>query len=163
MSESHSTREIHFRFAPAAAVRQFCSASVALPMKFSSPIRQERSSSASSQRRPREFSARAFFLLALGLAVFAFAVYSPSLKFQFILDDHRFTSDPRIQEAGHLWDYFANYVWAQFTGAPPSFYRPIFLVWMRLNFLINELSPWGWHLLSIAKHISVALLLGMLA
>jgi protein O-mannosyl-transferase len=132
-------------------------------MKFSGSIRQERRSSRASERRPRGLSARAALVLALCLAVSAFAVYSPSLKFQFILDDHRFTSDPRIQEAGHLWDYFANYVWAQFTGGPPSFYRPMFLVWMRLNFLINELSPWGWHLLSIAKHLSVGLLLGMLA
>ena len=108
-------------------------------------------------------SARTLFLLAACLTLLAFAVYSPSLKFQFILDDHRFTSDPRIREAGHVWEYFANYVWAQFTGGPPSFYRPIFLVWMRLNFIINELSPWGWHFLSIAKHLSVALLLGVLA
>jgi hypothetical protein len=48
------------------------------------------------------------------------------LGFQFILDDHRFAADPRIQQSGHVWDYFANFVWAQFTGAPPSFYRPMF-------------------------------------
>lgn len=150
-------------FAPAVVVRQFCSASAVPPMKFFSSIRQERSSSRPSERGTRGLSARTVFLLALCLAVLVFAVYSPSLKFQFILDDHRFTSDPRIQEAGHLWDYFANYVWAQSAGGLPSFYRPMFLVWMRLNSIINELSPWGWHLLSIAKHLSVALLLGILA
>lgn len=98
------------------------------------------------------------FLLAVGVAV----LYSPSLQFQFILDDHHFTADPRIQESGHIWDYFANVVWAQFTGGPPSFYRPVFLLWMRLNFLLSGDSPWGWHLLSIAKHILVAALLGIL-
>src|SRR5215469_3457858 len=46
-------------------------------------------------------------LLCLG-----FAIYIPSLKFDFILDDHGFTADPRIQESGHLPDYFSNYVWA---------------------------------------------------
>ena len=93
-------------------------------------------------------------LLCLG-----FAIYIPSLKFGFILDDHRFTSDPRIQESGHFFDYFSNYVWAQFTGGPPSFYRPVFVVWMRLNFLLSELSPWGWHFLSIAKHLLVGIAL----
>ena len=83
-------------------------------------------------------------LLCLG-----FAIYIPSLKFDFILDDHRFTGDPRIQESGHFPDYFSNYVWAQFTGGPPSFYRPIFVSWMRLSFIFAELSPWGWHLPSI--------------
>lgn len=93
-------------------------------------------------------------LLCLG-----FAVYIPSLKFGFILDDHRFTGDPRIQESGHLPDYFSNYVWAQFTGGPPSFYRPVFVLWLRFSFMIAELSPLGWHLLSIAKHLLVGIML----
>jgi hypothetical protein len=96
------------------------------------------------------------------LLAVTFAVYYPSLKFSFILDDHRFTADPRIQESGHVFDYFSNYVWAQFTGGPPSFYRPVFLLWMRLNFLVSELSPWGWHLLSIAKHAMVGIVLAFL-
>ena len=93
-------------------------------------------------------------LLCLG-----FAVYIPSLKFGFILDDHRFTGDPRIQESGHLPDYFSNYVWAQFTGGPPSFYRPVFVLWLRFSFMIAELSPLGWHLLSIAKHLLAGIVL----
>ena len=36
-------------------------------------------------------------LLGIGLAV-----YGRSLKFDFILDDHRFTGDSRIQESGHI-------------------------------------------------------------
>lgn len=98
-------------------------------------------------------------VIFLSIAVTA---YYPSLNFGFILDDHRFTADPRIQESGHIIDYFTNYVWAQFTGGPPSFYRPIFLVWMRLNFILSGLSPWGWHLLSIVKHLAVAVVLGVL-
>jgi hypothetical protein len=96
------------------------------------------------------------------LLVILFAVYSPSLKFDFVLDDHRFTADPRIQESGHIFEYFSNYVWAQFTGGPPSFYRPVFVLWMRLSFLLSELSPWGWHCLSIAKHLLVGIALLLL-
>lgn len=112
-------------------------------------------------RQPElRFSARTSFIVACCVALLVFAVYIPSLGYQFILDDHRFTSDPRIRESGHIWDYFANYVWAQFTGGPPSFYRPVFVLWVRLNFLFSEMSPWGWHLLSVAKHMFVAGLLG---
>ncbi|HEY7352175.1 MAG TPA: tetratricopeptide repeat protein [Terriglobales bacterium] len=110
----------------------------------------------------RYLSVRTRLALVLALVSSVFAVYSRSLNFQFILDDHRYTSDPRIQEWGHVWDYFANYVWAQFVGGPNSFYRPVFLLWLRINFILAGLSPWGWHLLSIAKHIAVALLLGLL-
>ena len=91
-----------------------------------------------------------------------FAVYSPSLKFSFILDDHRFTSDPRIQESGHIFDDFSNYIWAQYTGGPPSFYRPVFLLWLRFNSVFCDVSPLGWHLFSIAKHLLAAILLGLL-
>jgi protein O-mannosyl-transferase len=104
------------------------------------------------------FSLVAALVLAAGVA----AVYSPALNFQFILDDHRFAHDHRIQFSGYVWDYFTSFVWAQTTGAPPSFYRPIFLVWMRINFILCGLSPWGWHLLSVAKHLLVAVLLGYL-
>lgn len=111
---------------------------------------------------PELLSLRSFLLVALCLAVVVFAVYSPSLNFQFILDDHRFTGDPRIQSPDHVWDYFANFVWAQFTGGPPSFYRPLFLLWLRINFILSAMSPWGWHALSIVKHLAVAVLLGLL-
>ena len=107
-------------------------------------------------------SPRGLFLAALVAAAVVFGVYLPSLGFQFILDDHRFTADPRIQSSGYVWDYFANYVWAQFTGGLPSFYRPLFVLWMRINFIVCGLSPWGWHFLSITKHLVVAALLGLL-
>ena len=107
-------------------------------------------------------SALTFSIVAIALVIAIFAVYSPALSFQFILDDHRFVNDPRVQSSGHVWEYFTNYVWAQFTGGPTSFYRPVFVLWMRLNFILSEMSPWGWHFLSIAKHVLVAVLLGTL-
>jgi protein O-mannosyl-transferase len=107
-------------------------------------------------------SPRAAAILSAVVAVAVFAVYSPSLNFQFILDDHRFTGDPRIQSAGHIWEYFTSFAWAQTSGGPMSFFRPIFVSWLRLNFILAGASPWGWHLLSIAKHAAAALLLGLL-
>lgn len=104
----------------------------------------------------------AAWIVAAVLAATVFAVYSPALNFEFILDDHHFVGDPRVQSSGHVWEYFTTYVWSQVTGGPASFYRPVFVLWLRLNFILSETSPWGWHLLSIAKHASVALLLGLL-
>jgi protein O-mannosyl-transferase len=133
-------------------------------MNPSAPIRRQKVPVLTPARGVRELlSPRGGLIAALALAVAVFAVYWLSLDFQFILDDHRFTNDPRIQSSGHVWDYFANYVWAQFTGGPSSFYRPVFIVWMRVNFILSGTSPWGWHLLSIAKHAAAGLLLGLLA
>ncbi len=111
---------------------------------------------------PPTLSVRAFLIAAPVLLLVISAVYLPSLNFKFILDDHHFLADPRIQSSGHVWEYFANYVWAQFTGGPPSFYRPLFLVWLRLNFVLSETSTWGWHLLSLVRHLLVATSLGLL-
>ena len=63
---------------------------------------------------------------------------------------------------GHVWEYFTDYAWAEYDGGPATFYRPLFILWTRLNFILCGLSPWGWHLLSIAKHAVVAVLLGLL-
>ena len=106
---------------------------------------------------------KGFWAAALLAIAAVFFLYAPSLEYHFILDDHRFTGDPRIQSPGHVAEYFTNYVWAQFTGGPPSFYRPLSVLWMRTNFIINEMSPWGWHFLSVVKHVAVGLLLYLLA
>ena len=112
---------------------------------------------------PELLSPRTFIVVALCLGAVVFALYNRALEFQFVLDDRRFTGDPRIQSPGYAWDYFAKYVWSQFTGGPASFYRPLFILWLRINFILSAESPWGWHLLSITKHVAVTALLGLLA
>lgn len=132
-------------------------------MKSSHQIRQPTLSATPIAKAHEMLSPLAARTLAVALAAVVFAVYRPALNFQFILDDHRFVADPRVQSPGHVWEYFTSYVWAQVTGGPLSFYRPLFLLWMRLNFIVCGDSPWGWHLLSVGKHVTVAALLGLLA
>ena len=114
-------------------------------MKVSSSVRaQKYPSSAPPGRTQPWLSPLAFCIVAIALAAAVFAIYTPALNFQFVLDDHRFAGDIRLQQTGHVWEYFTSYVWAQFTGGPSSFYRPVFLLWLRLNFILSEASPWGW-------------------
>jgi tetratricopeptide (TPR) repeat protein len=126
------------------------------------PVRQQKGSIA-APRQENLLSPLAVCIIAVALITGVFAIYSPALSFQFILDDHHFVNDPRLQSPGHVWEYFTNYVWAQVVGGPPSFYRPVFVLWLRLNFILAGMSSWGWHLLSLAKHVSAAVLLGVLA
>lgn len=109
-----------------------------------------------------DISPRLFLFLALAAVAVVFVLYLPALNFQFILDDHHFVNDPRIQTSGHFWKYFTGYVWSQVANGPSSFYRPMFAVWLRLNAIFTGMSSWGWHLLSIAKHATAAVLLGLL-
>jgi protein O-mannosyl-transferase len=133
-------------------------------MKITSPVRQQQSSTSAPPAAAEELlSPRTACIVAAVLVAGVFAIYSPSLNFQFILDDHRFLGDPRLQSPGHVREYFTTYVWAQVPGGPLSFYRPLFVLWLRLNFIFSGMSSWGWHLLSVVKHLSVAALLGWLA
>jgi protein O-mannosyl-transferase len=127
-----------------------------------SPARQQKGSSA-APRKEALLSPLSICIIAVALLTGVFAIYSPALSFQFILDDHHFVNDPRLQSPGHVWEYFTNYVWAQVPGGPPSFYRPVFVLWLRLNFILTGMSSWGWHLLSVVKHVSAAILLAVLA
>lgn len=132
-------------------------------MKTPRLIREQRPSAALTQTvTGQSLSPLTAGIAAAVLVAGIFALYWPSLDFQFILDDHRFLSDPRLQSSGHVAEYFASYVWAQVAGGPLSFYRPVFVLWLRLNVILSGSSPWGWHLLSISKHASVAVLLGLL-
>src|ERR1700730_4764160 len=132
-------------------------------MKISSLIRQQRPSLSVPPAGAEELlSPLTVGIVAVALVAGVFAIYSPALNFQFVLDDHRFVGDPRLQSPGHVWALFTSYVWAQVPGGPLSFYRPLFVLWMRLNFILSGMSSWGWHLLSVVKHVSVAVLLGLL-
>src|SRR5438105_4213980 len=74
-------------------------------MNVASPSRPQQSSEL--------FSTRTACIVAVVLAAGIFGIYSPALDFQFVLDDHRFVGDPRLQSPGHVLEYFTSYVWAQ--------------------------------------------------
>jgi tetratricopeptide (TPR) repeat protein len=97
--------------------------------------------------------------LALILAV-VFLAYLDTLWFQFVLDD-------RLQILGNTWlrswkylpRYFTADVWAfQHPVFRGSFYRPVFLLWLRLQYLVFGLNPWGWHFCTVLCHVGVTLL-----
>jgi len=89
-----------------------------------------------------------------------FLAYLNTLQFTFVHDD-------RFQIQGNTWlrswkylpRYFTADVWAfehpVFRG---TFYRPIFLLWFRLQYLVFGLNAWGWHLCTVLCHMGVTLL-----
>src|SRR5258705_10562337 len=86
--------------------------------------RQKTPASEASSGAPKSLSPVAFSVTAAALAAAVFPVYSPALNFQFMLHDHHFVGDPRLQSGGDIWEYFSNYVWAEVAGRPSSFLRP---------------------------------------
>ena len=132
-------------------------------MTRSSTCRQNASASASSRSLSGLLSRPGpFVVISLSLVVAVFAIYAPTLPFQFVIDDHFSLNDLRVTSPGHVSEYFANYTWSETAGGSASFYRPLLVLWMRINFILSGMSPWGWHLVSIARHLAAAALFGLL-
>ncbi len=100
-------------------------------------------------------------MLALAFILgLVFLAYFNTLWFTFVHDD-------RFQILGNTWlrswkylpRYFTADVWAfehpVFRG---TFYRPVFLLWFRLQYLAFGLNAWGWHLCTVLCHVGVTLL-----
>jgi len=108
--------------------------------------------------------ARAWHLPALVCGV-TFLTYVTTLWFHFNYDDN-----PQILEnpAVHSWRYFTSYfsghVWSVTRpNVAGSFYRPLFLVWLRLNYGLFGAHAMGWHLTTIGVHVAATYMVYLLA
>lgn len=103
-------------------------------------------------------------VLALAL-VLTFVAYCGSLGYPFVYDDH---GQIVMNSSVHSWrfvpQYFTQHVWESiFPGMLGNYYRPLFLLWLRINHLLFGLKPWGWHLTSVLAHLAVTVFVYLLA
>jgi tetratricopeptide (TPR) repeat protein len=100
--------------------------------------------------------------LALGLT---FAVYSGTLRYQFVLDDRgQILENPAVHSWHYVPQYFTQHVWAGvFPEVLGNYYRPLFLLWLRINDMLFGSRAWGWHLTSVFAHVGVTVLVYLLA
>ena len=97
------------------------------------------------------------------LLLVTFLVYIPTLRFQFVYDDmHQVVGNSHIQSWTYLPDYFTKHVWSQSESYNVRYYRPLFLVWLRLNHALFGLEPAYWHLATVAAHALATLLVYVL-
>jgi tetratricopeptide (TPR) repeat protein len=104
------------------------------------------------------------FLCSVVLAL-TFAAYAETLSFDFVHDDRgQIVDNPAIHSWASVPQYFTAQVWA---GVSPqelgNYYRPLFLLWLRINYVVLGLHPWAWHLTTILVHMGVTLLVYFLA
>ena len=118
----------------------------------------EQGTLAASSRLP------AWWGIAVVLAL-TFAVYIPTLRYQFVHDDRgQIVENPAV----HSWHlaptYFTAHVWAAVMPEElGNYYRPLFLLWLRINDAVFGSQAWGWHLTTILAHALATLLVYLLA
>lgn len=90
-----------------------------------------------------------FFLVA-GAAILP---YLGSLRFGFVYDDGFQLALPAIRSWKAVPGYFINSI----PGISVRYYRPLFFLWLRVNFFLWGARAWGWHLTSVALHGAVSI------
>jgi tetratricopeptide (TPR) repeat protein len=94
----------------------------------------------------------------------AFFVYVPTLGFQFVYDDKpQIIENPAIHSWRYLPHYFTSHAWAElYPNVSGNYYRPLFLLWFRLNHAVFGLKPEGWHLTTVLCHVAATYLVFVL-
>ena len=94
-----------------------------------------------------------------------FAVYIPTLRFQFVHDDRgQIVENPAVHSWHFVPTYFTAHVWAAVMPEElGNYYRPLFLLWLRINDVVFGSHAWGWHLTTVLAHLLTTLLVYLLA
>ncbi len=92
-------------------------------------------------------------------------VYLPVLWYEFVSDDrYQIVGNPHITSWYFLPRFFTGHVWSHVEPSiPVNHYRPVFLVWLRVNHMLFGFAPWGWHLTLVGIHLMVTFLVFLLA
>jgi len=91
-------------------------------------------------------------LLACGITAL---VYIATLSFGFVYDDvPQILKNPAVHSWSFVPQYFTSHVWAAiYQNSTGNYYRPLFLLWLRLNYAIFGSDATGWHLTSVTCHL----------
>ncbi len=81
--------------------------------------------------------------------------YVATLSFGFVYDDvPQILKNPAVHSWKFLPQYFTAHVWAAiYPGTSGNYYRPIFLLWLRVNYALFGPDAAGWHFTSVACHV----------
>lgn len=82
-------------------------------------------------------------------------VYLATLSFGFVYDDvPQILKNPAVHSWRFMPEYFTSHVWAAiYPTTSGNYYRPLFLLWLRLNYAIFGTNAAGWHVTSVACHV----------
>lgn len=114
--------------------------------------------SAGDERKSNGVVSAAARYALLGLILLAtFAAFAQTLRFQFVYDDEeQIVNNALLRSWRFTPQFFTHPVWYYLhPGQPGNYYRPVFLLWLRLNYALFGLTPLGWHLAAVLIHVVV--------
>jgi protein O-mannosyl-transferase len=123
------------------------------PSESETPVRPSRA----NQQMSFAELLRLPWVLELLLASGTFLLYCGTLAFNFVYDDRmQILQNASITRWSYVPQYFTRNVWALIDPhVLANYYRPLFLLWLRINHALFGLNPTGWHALSVLLHMLV--------
>ena len=109
--------------------------------------------------------ARNGYLLAFACAATSVAIYLNTLDCGFCFDDRSAIEENQDLRPISPW---TNLIWNDFWGTPMDIegshksYRPLCVLTFRLNYLVHELHPFGYHLINVLLHCAVCFVFTLL-
>jgi protein O-mannosyl-transferase len=93
--------------------------------------------------------------ILLGVLAATFIAYARTLSFEFVYDDFsQLVNNPAIHSWHYLPEYFTKNVWAEvYPGVQGNYYRPVFLIWCRINSALFANQAGLWHLTTVLAHL----------
>jgi 4-amino-4-deoxy-L-arabinose transferase-like glycosyltransferase len=133
-------------------------------MNDSRQVRSANHQESSGQPSLFSLAAKPWVVLSLVLLV-TFLAYSNTLWFQFVYDDRgQILANVQVHAWRYVPHYFFERVWSfAYPGIHGNYYRPIFLLFLLLNYKIFGPYAAGWHLVSVAAHAGATCLVYILA
>src|SRR5512141_3087194 len=96
---------------------------------------------------------RTWMLLA-GLMLVVVLVYVPATSYFLVYDDHeQLAPNPRLKSWTHVPAYFLTHHWAHSPLAAANYYRPLSLLWFRLEHAVFGEPGSRWHIPSLLAHL----------
>jgi protein O-mannosyl-transferase len=93
-------------------------------------------------------------------SVVAVLLYFSTFRFEFVYDDvTQIVNNPLIRSWHNLPWMFTTDVWRFLNPhVVGNYWRPLFMVWLLINYKIFALNPIGWHLTAVLVHAAVTYL-----
>jgi len=103
-------------------------------------------------------------LLLVAVAFLVLVVFLPTIHDDLVYDDGpQIAENPRLTSWSYLPGYFTQHLWAHNPDVPGYYYRPLFLVWLRLLYATFGRPGPIWHLSSVILHLAVSVSVFLLA
>lgn len=103
---------------------------------------------------------------AASVCAVTFLAYVGTARFQFVHDDRgQIVGNPAVHSWQSVPSYFTGHVWAAVASGSylANDYRPLFLLWVRINDAIFGGHAAGWHLSTVLMHVAATYCVILLA